>query len=375
MAASPRKKVSRKKIVLALVISLALAVFLPPQINGARFSKRLASTLSLALGRQVRIGSVKFRLLPRPGFDLYDFEVVDDPAFNAEPLLMCGQVTADLRLTSLWKGRLEIANLKLQNASDRTPPSLNLVYAGGHWNVESLLNRVEQVPSAPTSKKSTEQRSRFPYIEADAGRINIKIGPEKKPYTLTNTDFAFWLASEDQWHVRLEGHPVRTDMNLSDTGTLKLEGDLRRASNLHDVPLKLQVTWQQMQLGQLSSLILGYDKGWRGGLDLSLQLEGTPADLHITAQADLQDFRRYNITQRESLRVTTRCLGQYDLAVLNFDCNTPIQGGALRLTGGFAPQGTHEYDLSLALNKVPMAALATLARHIKRGLPDDLTAS
>ncbi len=375
MAASPRKKVSRKKIVLALVISLALAVFLPPQINGARFSKRLASTLSLALGRQVRIGSVKFRLLPRPGFDLYDFEVVDDPAFNAEPLLMCGQVTADLRLTSLWKGRLEIANLKLQNASDRTPPSLNLVYAGGHWNVESLLNRVEQVPSAPTSKKSTEQRSRFPYIEADAGRINIKIGPEKKPYTLTNTDFTFWLASEDQWHVRLEGHPVRTDMNLSDTGTLKLEGDLRRASNLHDVPLKLQVTWQQMQLGQLSSLILGYDKGWRGGLDLSLQLEGSPADLHITAQADLQDFRRYNITQRESLRVTTRCLGQYDLAVLNFDCNTPIQGGALRLTGGFAPQGTNEYDLSLALNKVPMAALATLARHIKRGLPDDLTAS
>src|SRR5437762_12893995 len=111
MAASPRKKVSRKKIVVVLVVSLALAVFLPPQINGSRFSKRLASTLSQALGRQVRIGSVKFRLLPRPGFDLYDFEVVDDPAFNAEPLLLCGQVTADLRLTSLWKGRLEIANL------------------------------------------------------------------------------------------------------------------------------------------------------------------------------------------------------------------------------------------------------------------------
>ena len=39
----------------------------------------------------------------------------------------------------MWKGRLEIANLKLQNATDATPPSLNLVYAGGHWNLESLL--------------------------------------------------------------------------------------------------------------------------------------------------------------------------------------------------------------------------------------------
>lgn len=376
MTVSPRKKaLSRKKIVFALVVVLVLAVFLPPKINGARFSKRLASTLSQALGREVKIGSVQFRLLPRPGFDLYDFEVLDDPSFNAEPLLLCGQVTADLRLASLWRGRLEIANLKLQNVADKTPPSLNLVYANGHWNVEPLLSRVEQVPTAPTSKKSPEQRSRFPYIEADSGRINIKIGPEKKPYTLINTDFAFWLASEDQWHVRLEGHPVRTDMNLSDTGTLKLEGDLRRASNLRDLPLKLQVSWQQIQLGQLSSLVMGYDKGWRGGLDLSLQLEGSPADLHITAEADLQDFRRYDITQREMLGVTTRCLGRYDLNLLNFDCNTPIEGGGLRLTGGFAPQEPHDYDLSVALNRVPMASLATLARHARQGLPDDLSAT
>ncbi|HEV3039514.1 MAG TPA: AsmA family protein [Candidatus Angelobacter sp.] len=370
-----RRKVSRKKIVLAIIIVVILAIVVPPQINGARFSKRLAAALSQALGRQVKIGSVQFRLLPRPGFDLYDFVVVDDPAFNAEPLLLCGQVTADLRLTSLWKGRLEIANLKLQNSTDRTPPSLNLVYVGGHWNVESLLNRVGQVPSAPTTKKSTEQRSRFPYIEADAGRINFKIGPEKKPYALVNTDFSFWLAAEDQWHVRIEGHPVRTDMNLNDTGMLKMEGDIRRAPNLRDLPVKLQITWQQAQLGQLSSLVLGHDKGWRGALDLDVKLDGLASDLHITASADLEDFRRYDITQRENLSATTRCLGQYDLSILHFDCNTPIESGALRVTGSLAPEGNHDYDLSLALNRVPMSALAMLARHAKSGLPRDLTAS
>lgn len=375
MAASLRKKTSRKKIVLAVVVVIILAVFLPPQINGKRFSKRLASSLSQALGRQVKIGSVKFRLLPRPGFDLYDFEVLDDPAFNAEPLLLCGQVTADLRITSLWKGRLEIANLKLKNATDATPPSLNLVYTGGHWNLESLLYRVEQVPSAPTAKKTTEQRSRFPYIEADAGRINIKIGPEKKPYALVNTDFAFWLASEDQWHIRLEGRPVRTDMNLNDVGTIKLEGDLRRASDLHDIPVKLQLTWEEAQLGQLSSLAMGYDQGWRGSLNLKLKLDGSPSDLHLTSEADLQDFHRYDAAQREALRLTTRCLGQYDLNILNFDCNMPVQGGALRLAGGFTPQGTRDYDLSLSLNSVPMAALVTFARHAKRGIPNDLTAT
>ena len=128
---------TRKKIVAVVLVVLALCIFLPPNINGARFSKRLASTLSAALGREVKIGSVKYRLFPRPGFDLYDFKVMDDPAFGAEPLLLCGKVTADLRLTSLWQGRLEIANLKLTD--DVAPPSLNLVYAGDHWNLESAV--------------------------------------------------------------------------------------------------------------------------------------------------------------------------------------------------------------------------------------------
>src|SRR6266403_4139164 len=173
----------RKKIMAAVLAVAMLGIFLPPNINGARFSKRLAATLSAALGREVRIGSVNYRLFPRPGFDLYDFRVMDNPAFSAEPLLQCGEVAADLRLTSLWEGRLEIANLSLKN-NDSSPPSLNLVYVNGHWNLESLLLRAGQVPAAPTSKPRAEQRPRFPYIEASAGRINLKIGPEKKPYAL-----------------------------------------------------------------------------------------------------------------------------------------------------------------------------------------------
>src|SRR5215472_18666681 len=131
------------KLVLGLAAVVLLGIFLPPNINGTRFRDRLAPALSTVLGRQVKIGQVKYRLLPRPGFDLYDFQVADDPAFSAEPLLMCGKVTADLRLTSLWQGRLEIAKLKLTD--DNAPPSLNLVYVNGHWNLESLLLRVEQV--------------------------------------------------------------------------------------------------------------------------------------------------------------------------------------------------------------------------------------
>ena len=363
---------TRKKIVAVVLVILALCIFLPPNINGARFSSRLASTLSAALGREVKIGSVKYRLFPRPGFDLYDFKVMDDPAFGAEPLLFCGKVTADLRLTSLWQGRLEIANLKLTD--DVAPPSLNLVYARDHWNLESLLLRVEQVPTAPTAKRRAEQRSRFPYIEASGGRINVKLGPEKKPYALTNTDFAFWLAAEDTWHIRLEGHPVRTDMNLNDTGTVRVDGDVKRSANLSDMPVKLQVSWEKSQLGQLSSLVLGQDKGWRGGLNATADVAGTLADLRINATADVDSFRRFDINRNAMPRVRTRCLGDYTKGVLGLKCDTPLGTGGLLVTSHFTPSAQN-YDLSLVANRVPLSLLAALARQARRSLPDDFTAT
>ena len=367
--------VSRKKTVLGVVLLIALGVFLPPNINGKRFKQRLATALGDALGHRVKIGSVSYRLLPRPGFDLYDFEVDDDPAFSAEPLLLCGKATADLRLTSLWQGRLEIANLKLESTGNRVPPSLNLVFLNGHWNVESLLARAEQVPTAPTAKRRAERRTRFPYIEADGGRINIKSGPEKKPYALIDTDFAFWLAAEDVWHFRLQGHPMRTDMRLSDTGTIKVEGDLKRAADWRQTPVQVQVSWNDGQLGQLSRLALGHDQGWRGTLDTKAEVTGTFLNLHITTQADLQDFRRYDINRRGMFTLTTRCLGEYSRGLLDFNCSLPLESGGIRLSGKFAPLSPSNYDLSLVANRVPISSLATFARYAKRTLPDDISST
>ena len=363
----------KTKLAIAGVVVLLLGIFLPPNINGTRFRDRLGPALTAALGREVKIGQVKYRLLPRPGFDLYDFQVMDDPAFSAEPMLMCGKVTADLRLASLWQGRLEIANLKLTD--DALPPSLNLVHANGRWNVESLLLRVEQVPSAPTAKRRSEQRPRFPYIAATAGRINLKLGPEKTPFTLTNTDFAFWLASEDLWHLRLEGRPVRTDMNLNDTGTVKLEGDLRRSRELKDMPVRLQLSWEKAQLGQFSSLLMGRDRGWRGGLSGNAQLSGTLANLHISGSTELSHFRRYDINRDGMPQLRTRCLGDYVRASLDLKCDTPLESGGLLLTARWLAATPRDYDLSMVATHVPLSLMATLARHARRSLPDDLSAT
>lgn len=364
---------TRKKIIAGVLLLLALAIFLPPNINGVRFRGTLEGSLSAALGRPVKIGQVKYRVFPRPGFDVYDLQVMDDPAFSAEPLLVCGKVTADLRLTSLWHGRLEIAKLGLTD--DKAPPSLNLVYSKGRLNLESLLLRVEQVPSAPTGKLRAEERARFPYIEANGGRINLKLGPEKKPFTISDTDFAFWLAAEDVWHVRVKGHPVRTDMNLSDTGTIRLEGDLRRSHDLRNMPVKLNLSWDDAQLGQFSSLVMGRDRGWRGGLSASAQLSGTPASLHITAAGELSEFRRYDISRNQMPRIRTRCLGDYVHDGLELKCDTPLESGGILLNARWSSRTPQDYDVSAVATRVPLSMMATLARHARRTMPDDFNAN
>ena len=367
-------KRSTRNIVGAVAAFLLLALVVPPLISMGRFHARIDQSIGQAIGRQVTIGAVNLRLLPQPGFDLQRLVVADDPSFSAEPMLRADEVTAYLRLSSLWRGRLEIARLSLQN------PSLNLVRRDGRWNVYALLERTAHTPSAPTAQSKPESRLRFPYIEADSGRINFKIGAEKKVYVLADADFALWQATEDRWHFRVKARPVRIDQNLSDTGTLQMEGSFQRASSLRETPLSVRLKWQNAQLGQLTQLIYGRDRGWRGALDLSAQLSGTPASLGVRADAQVQDFRRYDIINPGSLELRARCDARFssiDQSWSDVACRAPVAVNGLLTANGsaVAPLSGGPYQFKLVAQQLPMLSVVAAAQHAKRDLPDDLTAT
>src|SRR5579864_75551 len=367
-------KRATRNFVGAIAAVVLLALLVPPLISMGRFHARIDQSIGRALGRQVTIGEVNLRLLPQPGFDLQRLVVADDPSFSAEPMLRADEVTAYLRLSSLWRGRLEIARLSLQN------PSLNLVRRhDGRWNVYALLERTAQIPSAPTSQSKPETRPRFPYIEADSGRINFKVGAEKKVYALTDADFALWQEAENKWNFRVAARPVRTDENLSDTGTLKLEGSFQRAPSLRETPVSVKLNWQNGQLGQLTELIYGRDRGWRGALDLSAELSGTPALLAVQADARVQDFRRYDSITPGSLQLRARCGARFssiDQSWSNVACRAPVKDGLLTVNGNaVAPFSGGPYQLKMVAQQLPMQSVVAAALHAKRDLPEDLTAT
>jgi hypothetical protein len=362
---------SKRRVVIAAGVILLGLFLVRPGVS--RLKARIANSIGRAVARPVEIGAVHLRFLPQPGFDLENLVIFEDPAFGAEPMLRAPEVTAVVRLTSLMRGRLDVSRLEL------TEPSLNLVRRGdGRWNWEALLERTERTPLAPTAKSKSEARPGFPYIEASSGRINFKAGQEKKPYALLNADFSLWQESENTWGARLKAEPLRTDMNLSDTGLLRMNGTWRRAGSLRETPLQFSLEWSGAQLGQLTKLVSGNDKGWRGEVRLEATLSGIPAAMQVGVDTSIDDFHRYDISSSERLLLNAHCNGRYssvEAMMHEVFCNAPVGNGMITLHGDAGLPGVHRVDLALNLESVPVAAVAQLARRAKKNLPTDLVSA
>ena len=361
-----------KRGVVAVAAFLLIMFLFRPGVYQLR--SRIAGSIGRALDRRVTLDNVRLHFLPRPSFDLEGLVIYDDPAFSAEPMIRAQEVSAAIRFRSLLRGRLEIATLSA------TEPSINLVRNNeGRWNLAILLERNAQIPAAPTEKPASERRPAFPYLEASSARINFKLGQTKKSYALMDADVALWQDSDNSWGARIKAAPVRTDFNLTDTGLLQINATWQRAPSLRSTPMQLAVQWQKGQLGQITKLLSGKDRGWRGGVSFTANLSGTLEALQIESQTAIDGFHRYDIVGSENVRLATVCSGRYNaitITLADLLCESPISGGTFRLRGTFAMvEEQPTYDLTLAVEEVPLTSVVRLLRQAKKQIPGDLTAS
>jgi hypothetical protein len=366
-----RKVFSKRNLVIVGLVLLALFVIRP---QAARLRWRISQSISSELGRRVEIGSVHFRFLPRPGFELENFVIHDDDAFGAEPFLRSPDVTASLRIAPLFRGRIEISALSLSEAS------LNLARdQQGKWNLSDLIQRNASINTAPTAAAKHASRPEFPYIEATRSRINFKIGNEKTHFAFTEAQLAVWQESENAWGVRLTAKPIRTDANLTDTGLFSVSGLWQRSPVLNQTPLQFLFEWRQAQVGQASKLVLGSDEGWRGGVLISGTVVGTPAKLQVSARTSIDNFGRYDVFSNRDLQLTANCTAEYGSVARTFsdvECTSPVGDGKVNLTGSVsgAPSSL-SYSVSLSATEVPAQAVVAFLRNATGRIPVDLAAN
>lgn len=346
-AAEPGRIRQRLAIVAAVVLVILLLVVTPPLLNVSRYQRRIVTSMSESLGRPVHLDKVKLHLLPMPGFTLENLVVSEDPAFGNEPTIRANEVTATLRVSSLWHRRVEFSSVKFEQ------PSVNLVRSlEGRWNLEGVLLHASHVETAPTAQQKPGAAPRFPYIEATGGRINLKLGQEKMPFALTDADFALWLPSPQTWRVRLEGKPSRTDSNIGDPGIVRIEGSLERAAHMQDVPVDLHASWYDAPLGQASRLVSGEDRGWRGTLHADVWLKGPLGNAALKTKVTLDDLRRSDFVPARLLDESISCASAADVPAVrltDIKCTLPI--------GGTEPLEVAAPEMDLSH---PAAAQATL---------------
>jgi len=377
--AQPRQR-KRKRLWLALAaLAVILAVvFVPPYVSVNRYKSRITHLISSSLGRPVRLSSVEVRVLPRPGFLLTDLTVEEDPAYGAEPVLHANTVTASIRLLSLWRGRLEIDTISVDEAS------LNVVRASaGRWNLDSLFRTATAQAQSAAGSGKPDKPVKLPYLEATNSRINVKSGVEKLPFSLIDADLSFWQQSPGDWRIRLRGQPARTDLSIeqADTGVVRLEAELRRAPELRQMPVHLDLEWREAQLGQLTRLVLGSDPGWRGDLTGELHLDGTADAAQIKARLRAIGVHRAEFAPAEPMDFDANCsLAAHftTRAIDNLVCDSPFGSGRIRLTGdlpgSFSEQGSIP-RFSAELDRVPVTLALDALRTVRSGLAPGLVAT
>ena len=319
---TPRRRIA---MVLIAVLAIVMLALLPPLINVNRFQRRIATSIGGSLGRPVHLDRVTLSLLPLPGFTLENFVVGEDPAFGFEPIIRANEVRATLRLSSLWRRRVEFSTISFRD------PSVNLVHMpDGKWNIESILLQASRIAAAPTAQENAGPAPRFPYIEATGARLNLKQGAEKTPFSLTDAEFALWLPNPEHWRLRLQGRPVRTDTSVSDTGAVRLEATLGRAASLDQVPIELDGAWRGAPLGEATRFVFGRDAGWRGDLTLETAIRGTMGQSTVQTRLRVNDARREDFVPEQPLAVDLDCHGQAsDLfhRLTRVRCSWPPGGG------------------------------------------------
>jgi AsmA protein len=356
---------------LALLL-LLLLVLTPPLVNVNRLRRRIAAGMSASLGRPVHLDRVRLHLLPVPGFTLENLVVSEDPAFGYEPTIRANTVEVTLRPSSLWRRQVEFSTIRFIN------PSLNLVRnPQGRWNLESLLMHAASVQSAPTAQPKAGPAPRFPYMEARNARVNLKLGQVKQPFSLIDADFALWLPAPQQWNIRVQARPARTDSNVSDAGTVRLEGSLDRAAQMDDIGIHLQASWHDAQLGEASRMLAGSDAGWRGTVNLDAALTGTLRRADLTAEVHANDLRRADFLPPQLLDVSLHCAALADTlraTTTQLHCTLPVdEAGPVTLDSpALDLDNPRAATTALSLKDLPLPELMKWARLFSLRIPADL---
>lgn len=355
----------RKTLWLVALFLLALAVSLPLGLNLDVLRQQMHVALERQLGREVQFASLGARLVPRPGIVGQRVIIHElDEEFGAEPFLYAEEMQCDLSLRVFWTGHLEFSHINFVR------PSINLVRNSRQaWNVGSFLLRNA---GALGDGLATGQVKTV--VSVTEGRINFKLGADKQVYALSDARLRLEPLPEGRWGLQLQATPIRVDRRLTETGDLRVQGELGRAQEFSALPFRLEMSLERSSLAQLMSLYTGREPLLRAQASLDALLNGTPAQWRARGKLTVVNLRRWDLV---AAPLSPRWETEFNLTMLASKPVLVIEKATLRsaqsevrLAGSVHdPLGQAAYDLEVNAGAL---ALADLMRQLA-GLKADVS--
>jgi len=278
-----------RNIAVALLLVGLAAWIVPSYFSAERYRRRLQAALEQALHRPVKFGSLSFRLLPRPGFSIEDVEVDEDVEFGSEPFARVDQIDCDLRWHSLWRTRMDFAHLHLDH------PSFNVVLnSHGDWNVEKLLLQSGvTAPINPAAVGTLSVSSQQLDLDVDDARINFQVGPNKKPFALTDVRARLQVNPEERRvQFQITASPVRADLTLPTPGPVEMSGTWTPGADLKG-PVDARLRARGALLYDWIPVLTGINPQIYGVMDSDIHLAGSLPDLTVEGETSLTQLQRW----------------------------------------------------------------------------------
>jgi hypothetical protein len=334
--------VRRRKWLKVAMAALALVVAAQAAagvlVRTALVHAYLVAHLERAFGRSVEVREFDAQVVPSLRLDAHGVTVGEDPAFGNEYFLRAEKLSAGLRWRGLLGGHFEFGALSL------TRPSLILVRSGqGRWNLEDWLPpaknedaRAGRIYGPPSAVGAVNRLQR---IEFDDGRVNFKIGLDKKPFAFIGVTGSVEQVSAGRWQLQLKAQPWRSGVALQSAGILRVRGDVAGTSTRLQ-PARVEVHWTEASLADLLRLFRGQDYGVRGAFALDVTAQsgkqapaapsapsaaedsqaGGPGDWTFALAARIGGVHRWDLTEREdNPRVALRMRGRGNIAARTLD--------------------------------------------------------
>jgi AsmA protein len=325
-------------IAVALVLGYAALYTL---LNGSRMQPAVESLLRRNLGREVRIGSVRFasafgQLIAS------DVTVADDPAFSSSPFLHAESVTLSVnRLPLLLRRELQVTSVRLEE------PNVTLIRSGARWNFHPLL-----ASSQETGRGSAE-------IHVSRGIVAVR-GGGGEPFVLREVavDLPSFSPAAD--------NVFTAAASPSGGGTLKVNGRVGPVKWLAGVPILpanvlINATGVPLKASNVTTSLAPSLDGLLS-FDGSLESDGRALQLKGTTEIANLKLSSHGSPADQPLKASIGI--EHDLgsgAGRLTRCDVALKQGAAGVTGTYAmSDGPTTVALQVSAHGVPVTYLGSL---------------